>query len=237
VLILVGTSAALYGLHYLIFADVTHIFLWSLTSLAFLPISALVLTLIINRLLSERERRMRLEKMNMIIGAFFTEVGNRLLGMIASCDPEVGQLAELVDISAAWTDRQFEDLRQRTAQHGFEVDPDAMDLVRLNGFLQDRRDFLLRQLENSSILEHEVFTALLRATLHVAEELGYRPSLGDLPESDLKHLSGDLRRVYALLVRQWIDYVRLLKLSYPYLFSLAVRVNPLRPNSSAIVEN
>jgi len=112
-----------------------------------------------------------------------------------------------------------------------------MDLVQLNEFLQERRDFLLRQLKNSSILEHEVFTALLRVTLHVAEELGYRPSLGDLPELDLQHLSGDLRRVHALLVRQWIDCVRLLKLSYLYLFSLAVRVNPLKPDSSAIVEN
>ena len=237
VLILASTSAALYGLHYLIFGDATHIFFWSLTSLAFLPISALVLTLIINRLMSERERRTRLEKMNMVIGAFFIEVGNRLLGMIASWDPEVARIAELTDISPAWTAKQFDNLRHQTARHRFEVNPDAVNLVQVNEFLQEKRDFLLRLLENPNLLEYGAFTALLRATLHVAEELDYRPSLSGLPESDIKHLGGDLRRVYALLVRQWVDYVRLLQTTYPYLFSLAERANPLKADSSAVVES
>lgn len=44
---LVVISAALYALHYLVFRDAHHIVFWSLTSLAFMPISVLFVTLII----------------------------------------------------------------------------------------------------------------------------------------------------------------------------------------------
>ncbi len=56
----------------------------------------------------------------------------------------------------------------------------------------------------------------------------------DLPDTDYEHLSGDLKRVYQLLVREWLSYMEHLKGAYPYLFSLAVRTNPF--DSSASVE-
>lgn len=49
---LIVLSVLLYLIHYAIYRDVRHIFLWSMTNLAFLPISVLVVTLIINRLMA-----------------------------------------------------------------------------------------------------------------------------------------------------------------------------------------
>lgn len=46
-LALAAASAALYAVHYAVFRDAHHIVFWSLTSLAFLPISVLLVTLII----------------------------------------------------------------------------------------------------------------------------------------------------------------------------------------------
>jgi hypothetical protein len=45
---LIGLSAILYTVHFLVFNNPDHIYIWSLTSLAFLPISVLFVTLIIN---------------------------------------------------------------------------------------------------------------------------------------------------------------------------------------------
>jgi hypothetical protein len=56
-----------------------------------------------------------------------------------------------------------------------------------------------------------------------------------LPESDYKHLSEDIKRVYNQLISQWVDYIRHLKRDYPYLFSLALRINPFDENASAEV--
>lgn len=102
-------------------------------------------------------------------------------------------------------------------------------------FLESRRMFLLRLVENPSLLEHEAFTTLLRAVLHVSEEPGYRESLEDLPEADVEHLAGDLTRTYAILTRQWLQYLWFIRKAYPHLFSLAVRTNPLDPSATAVV--
>jgi hypothetical protein len=67
------------------------------------------------------------------------------------------------------------------------------------------RDFLVRLLENPILLEHESFTELLRAVFHLTEELAAREDLGNLPDSDYKHLAGDIKRAYVLLVHQWLD--------------------------------
>ena len=232
---LVGVSLILYVSHFLIFQDSRHIFLWSLTSLAFLPISVLFVTLIINRLLTDRERRARLEKMNMVIGAFFSEVGSELLAMLSEWDDDVDALRPLLSITGEWNEKARASAVRRLSAHSYSINSARVDLAVTKEFLSSRRTFLLRLLENPNLLEHEAFTALLRAALHIAEELDYRESLEDLPASDQEHLAGDLRRAYAVLVRQWLDYLWFIKKAYPYLFSLAVRTNPFDRKASAVV--
>jgi voltage-gated potassium channel len=85
------------------------------------------------------------------------------------------------------------------------------------------------------LLEHETFTDLLWAVFHLTEELASRPALTALPDPDLDHLSGDMGRAYGLLASQWLDYMRHLESAYPYLFSLAVRLNPFDPDAEAVI--
>jgi hypothetical protein len=73
------------------------------------------------------------------------------------------------------------------------------------------------------------------ATFHLEEELVARSEEGELPESDLRHLAGDVDRVYGQLARFWLDYMKYLKTNYPYLFSLAVRMNPFDQCASPVV--
>lgn len=49
------------------------------------------------------------------------------------------------------------------------------------------------------------------------------------------HLNGDLKRAYAAIAVEWLDHVQHLQKQYPYLFSLAVRRNPLDTNASVVV--
>jgi hypothetical protein len=232
---LVTVSLVLYAVHFLIFKDSRHIFFWSLTSLAFLPISVLFVTLIINRLLTDRACRARLQKMNMVIGTFFSEVGNELLGMLAEWDENVDALRPLLTIRGDWEQKDYAESARRLAGHTYNVDPERLDLVAAKEFLSSRKTSLLRLLENPNLLEHEASTALLRAVLHAAEELDCRVSLKDLPETDVTHLAGDFRRAYAVLARQWFEYLRFIKKACPYLFSLAIRTNPLDRGATPIV--
>ena len=56
-----------------------------------------------------------------------------------------------------------------------------------------------------------------------------------MPDTDYKHLSGDIKRAYTLLIHEWLDYMKHLKDNYPYLFSLAMRTNPFDRDASPIV--
>ncbi len=89
---------------------------------------------------------------------------------------------------------------------------------------------MLRLLENQNLLEHDSFTDLLWAVFHLSEELTARSDLSALPDKDHEHLSGDIKRAYTHLIREWLKYMKHLKNDYPYLFSLAVRVNPFKTN-------
>ena len=98
------------------------------------------------------------------------------------------------------------------------------------------KPFLLGLLGNQALLEHETFTELLWAVTHLAEELDARTGFKELPVADRIHPAGDVKRAFTLLTGQWLEYVRHLQLAYPYLFSLAVRLNPLDPSASVTVK-
>ncbi|MFQ6037937.1 MAG: hypothetical protein ACE5LV_04895, partial [Candidatus Aminicenantales bacterium] len=78
-LILMAASALTYTIHYLIFRDTHHIFIYMIGDFGFLFLDVLLVILLIERLLAQRERRTMMKKLNMVIGAFFSEVGSELL--------------------------------------------------------------------------------------------------------------------------------------------------------------
>ena len=232
---LIALSAVVYLIHYFIFRDAHHIFIYMVGDIAFVFFEVLLVTLIIHRLLSEREKRSRLEKLNMVIGTFFSEVGTRLITYFSDFDPKLDKIKDELKIKGDWTDRDFDRVSKRLKQYGYQVDFADLDRQGLKDFLMRKRDFLLRLLENPNLLEHETFTELLRAVFHLTEELHKREDVNRLPQSDSEHLSGDLKRVYVLLVQEWWDYMRYLKDNYPYLYSLAIRTNPFDEEASPIV--
>jgi hypothetical protein len=232
---LIAASAALYYAHFLVFRDAHHIFLYLVGDVAFLPVEVLIVTLILHRLLTARERRSRLEKLNMVIGAFHSEVGTRLLALVSAADPDIAGIRSELVVGVRWTDAEYRRTERALGSRRYQVDVARVDLGALREFLLGRRDFLLRLLENPNLLEHETFTDLLRAVFHLTEELESRRDLAALPETDLAHLSNDIARAYSFLVREWLAYMKHLKDNYPYLFSLAIRTNPFDPQASAVV--
>jgi hypothetical protein len=227
----VTLSAALYLLHFSIFRDSRHIFIYLLGDIAFLPVDVLLVTLVIHGLLTRREKRAMRRKLNMVIGAFFSEVGTGLLAQCAGVAQDAGALREVLGMKGDWTGGRFDEARRRVAQFGGAVETSPACLNALKEFFSTKREFLLRLLENPNLLEHESFTDLLWAVLHLSEELACRKDLAALSEKDRGHLAGDITRAYRLLLAEWLAYLGHLRDTYPYLFSLAVRTNPFDPQA------
>ncbi len=186
--------------------------------------------------LTKREKRLRVEKIKMLIGAFFSDVGTELLTLLSDYDPNLGSIREKLIVEGNWTAKDFSRVSKSLRRYQYDIDIKKVDLKRLKALLAEKRNFLLRLLENPILLEHESFSELLRAVFHFTEELSTRKRLSNLPKSDLVHLTGDIKRVYTLLSRAWIGHMRYLKNNYPYLFSLAMRTNPFDEDASPIVK-
>ncbi len=232
---LVLLSVMLYALHYAIFHDAHHIFIYMLGDLAFLPLEVLLVTMVIHELLNQREKRAMLDKLNMIIGAFYSEVGTSLLARVSNADPGLDAIRKDLLIATDWPDTEFLRVRGELGAYDYRIDSSKVDLVFLRDMLVSKRDFMLRLLENPNLLEHESFTELLWAVFHLTEELEARDDLTGVDGVDREHLRGDIERAYGLLSREWFSYMRHLKNSYPYLFSLALRTNPFDREASAVV--
>ncbi|HTY90073.1 MAG TPA: hypothetical protein VMC84_02755 [Methanocella sp.] len=234
-LIFVAVSVVLYIVHYLIFQNFYFLSEYTLFYFAWLPIEVLVVTLVLDQLLEMRDLQERMEKLNMVIGVFFSESGTFLLHELSGSDPDIENIRQDLVVGQKWTDRQFDEASQRIKQHPHHVDINQIDLEKLKNFLVSKREFSVRLLENPVILEHESFTELLMAVFHLTEELEFRKNLKSLPDSDLNHIKGDIERVYARLIGTWLDYMKYMKKWYPYLYSLSMRTNPFDFNSSPIV--
>jgi len=228
-LALVAASAGLYGLNYLIFRDTNYMLRLFLAQLGFLPISVLLVTIILNQLLGLRAKAAKLAKLNMVIGAFFSEVGGALLKTLSTYDRSLPDFQPRVAHISHWTGPDFAVFSQGLAENDFRISLQEGDLEALRDFLLKKRDFLLRLLENPNLLEHDSFSSLLLAVFHLTEELAQRTDLHRLTVSDQEHLAGDVQRGYVLLIKEWLAYMAHLKTHYPYLFSLALRTNPFDP--------
>lgn len=190
----------------------------------------------IESMIDERERKIRVEKLNMIIGIFFSEMGTKILKKMSAHDPEIDEIRSVLIVTNTWSDAEFVRARSVLENHAYTLDSCCVSLVDLHAFLMHHKGFLLAMLENPQLIEHDSFTPLLQALYHLAEELMARDNLSGLPRSDCAHLSGDINRVYRLLILEWLTYMQYLKHNYPYLFSLAMRQNPFDEGASVIVK-
>ena len=233
--ILIALSVIFYTIDYFVFHDLRSIFFYLIGDIAFLFLNVLIVMLVLNRLLVFREKQSMLKKMNMAIGAFFSEVGTELLNRCSQFDSELSVIGGNLIVAKDWTDKDFSKARKSIQAYEGSVNSKQSNLDELKAFLLGKRQFLLSLLENPNLLEHESFTDLLWAVFHLTDELAHRTDFKALPDTDYQHLSGDIKRAYHQLILQWLEYIKHLQRDYPYLFSLALRTSPFDTNASTIV--
>jgi voltage-gated potassium channel len=187
--------------------------------------------------LKRREEAFRRQKLNMVAGLFFSELGTGLLRQFAQLDPKIDMLNQILKVSNEWENEDFHQAEKSLEKHRFVIDSRRGDFLKLMVHLQNQANFLLRMLENPTLQEHENFTDLIRAIFHLRDELLNRVDLSEMPDTDRQHLEGDIVRIYKLLVLEWLSYMRYLKDNYGYLLSLALRVNPFDPEATPVVKS
>lgn len=224
-------SFVFYFLHFFIFRDAHHIFIYLLGDVAFVFIEVLMVTLIIHHLLQEWEKKSHLKKLNMVIEVFFSEFGKHLLVYLSNFDKNLHKVHDLIIDEGGSCDIDFKSAFKAIKTYKADIEIDKINLSKLAQFLQDRRKFLVNLLQNPNLLEHQTFTETLMAIFHIAEELVAR-DLNNLSEEDIEHTKDDIERAYNKLTFQWLSYMQYTKAHYPYFFLYAMRTNPFDENAS-----
>ncbi len=231
---LVLMSVLFYALQEIIFHNPSESSYLFFQDLAFLPLNIVLVTFVLERVLRAREKRDRLEQINILIGAFFAETGTVALEIMRPLmdSPQPEQL----QMSSKWTDRMFDETASAMRQGTYHAQLSAQAVAELKALLPQKKPGILAMFSNPNLLEHDTFTDTLWALYHLIDELESRADVSTLPASDIMHLGGDMVRAWGLLVGEWVGYTKHLKGRYPYLWSLAVRKNPFTAHRVVITE-
>jgi hypothetical protein len=232
---LVLSSIMIYYIQVVLFDDARNTLYYLFQDLAFLPLQVFIVTAILERILNARQKSDLKRKMNVVISAFYSEVGIQALSAMTEYVQNVVGVKHILDVSTNWKEEDFKAAIKEINSFQYEVRSENADLELLSQFLLEKRPFMLSLFENTNLFEHDTFTDMLWAVFHVTEELDSRDTLVSLPPKDLEHLSIDIKRAYQFLIIEWLYYMNHLKKEYPYLFSLAVRKSPFNENGSVII--
>ena len=228
--VLAVVSSVLYLVDYITLGSAREVIAGFIGNLAFLPVYVIFVAVMFEQIMRERERQAIMSKLNMVIGVFFSEVGNRLLKELSAYVVVCNNIRQALNVTPQWEEADFRRAMAFLETNDPRIECSVCDKRILKDFLLAKRNFLVGLLENQSLLEHEKFTDLLWAVFHLVEELDARESLENMPKSDIDHINGDIKRAFDHLSREWVSYMKHLKQDYPYLFSLAVRLNPMLDN-------
>lgn len=232
----IALSVILYSIHYYIFRDPHHIFIYLLGDIAFLPIEVLLVSLIFNKIINDKNKQETLQKINMILGVFFPESGVELMKLFAQNDKNLKQFQGALLIQPEWTNKDYKNSIKIIKKSDYHLEFDGPRLVFIREFLSSKRNLFLTFLENPILIEHETFTDLILALSHAEQELSNREDVLNLPSHDHDHIVLDIERVYKLLFFEWLQYMNHLRKSYPFLYSFSVRTNPFDPNANVEIK-
>ena len=146
-LCLIAATIIIYTLKFLIIGDdgtsntATYIF----NALGFLPLNVLLVTLILNSLLSMRAKKEQQEKMKMIVGLFFSEFGSKLLRIFVRCDTASNNLKSVMNVQKSWTRKEYANAREVIENHCSRLQPETDDFEEIRELLRVNHEFLDRK--------------------------------------------------------------------------------------------
>ena len=229
-ILLIIFSIFFYLVNYMTFHDTTFIEKYILVQLGFLPLSVLLVTIVLNSLMVRKERMERMEKLNIVIGSFFADVGKDLLRYISKYDSNIWNLVHHLGMLKE-DPENFYKLKELIEKRNYTVNFDRINIYELKKYLMEKREMVINFLGNPVIIEHEAFTDLLWMLIHTTEELRRTVNFDAIKPEDRDDLEDDIEMLYRLLAHEWVKYVHYLQSNYPHIYRYEIKTNPFVPHA------
>lgn len=240
-ILMVVLIIVIYGSNYLVLGDAEHIISYVWTHLGFIPVDILLVAFLLDEIIEKKEKEAMLEKLDMLMSTFFSEMGNELIEQLSAANKYKTNTDSLKSIKN-WQEKDFDDKLAELKNKSIDFSADIpleereMFLSNLRTLLVDKREFIINLINNPNLLEKEEFTGLINAILHLDEELEHRKDLSLVTDADFAHLNGDMQRVYDKLIHEWVYYLKYLYKHHPYMIALVIRTNPFDKDADVYVK-
>ncbi|WP_305514134.1 MULTISPECIES: hypothetical protein [unclassified Methanobrevibacter] len=240
-ILMVVLIIVIYGSNYLVLGDAEHIISYVWTHLGFIPVDILLVAFLLDEIIERKEKEAMLEKLDMLMSTFFSEVGNNLIKQLSTVNEHKANTENLKSIKT-WDEEDFDnklnELKESSVRFKAEISPEEREefLDSLRTLLASKRELIINLINNPNLLEKEEFTSLITAILHLDEELEHRKDLALVNDTDFNHLNGDMERVYNILIHEWVYYLKYLYKHYPYMIALMIRTNPFDETADVYVK-
>ncbi len=205
VVLLLCTSAALYGLHYLIFRDLHHIGIFFLHDLAGMPLEVILVTLFIDRIIDKASEEENQSKLSIIETLFFNESGGNMLRYLTSFDPNSHLLSRILHVEMEWKSADYNNARKQLSGYSFHLDVGQVDYFGLHYHLDERHNYYRNILENPALTQSSEFTEMVMKIYLLWEELDCRTDLYNLDLEEKHYLGELLTQIYEELAMYWLD--------------------------------
>ena len=229
-LVMLSISFLIYFIQISYFHNIHETMFLLFQELAFLPISVILISYVLEKYMKSIEKEENFKKLQIVVSAFYSEVGTNLIRMLSSFDSNVGEFKENMNFEKELRSKDKKKFINSLKNFDYDIDSHNGDMEELKQFLLSKKIYIARMFENPNLLEHSRFTDMLWSVYHLLDELENRDDFKTLPKNDLVHLSIDVKRAYPLLIIEWFEYMSYLNKEYPYLYSLAIRKSPFEEN-------
>lgn len=215
-------SGLTYFAAWLLFNDAGYIKKQVIYHLAFLPIHALVISLILEEMISYREKRSRRRRLNIFLGLFFRQMGLEVYVLMIGLMENYDELDDMITVQPGWNHRQFKAARDSLRRLKLRPKADANALRYLLDGLLKREENIMEMIRNPNLWEFEGLYRTLVALFHLIEEAHYRGEVDKMGEGVLRHMAEDVCAAAILLTGLWLEYLEFLKSQHPVLFGFQV---------------
>lgn len=149
--ILISLSVLLHGAHYLIFRDLHHLFIFLVADIAFIPLEVFFVSVVIDRLIEKRESKKHEKKRNMIIGVFFSGIGNFLLNEFVKNSHTIVHKERYI-IKKSWGTQDFRELEKLMSNDKQTVEIEKIDLLSLLVKLEESLQHIMGMATNTTLM-------------------------------------------------------------------------------------
>ena len=214
------------GLYFVAFNDRQYVYFTIVHGIVEAPFNMLVTGVLFNYILNRKEKSSEKGKTDMLIGIFYSEVGNELLRLFLESDRYVEYFREKFMIKREWKEADYKKLILESDSIEHSINIENIDLLKLKEKLGNVTGLSMDLLTSTSLQNKDDFNIIVNNVFYLKGELDDRNIEAGLEEYEKVHLQKIVNELYLKLIKMWVSHMYYRQSSNEQMFVKALIKSP-----------